>query len=174
MSQINPFQAFLSHFLKIHFYIFLPSKSRSSKWSLPLRFLYQNPVFTSADSHTCSGLKDLNKSIVLSTPIYVKANNSQVRDDTGIGDTEKNRRLGSIYTIISRTVNLILPQLSCASLHLKYVPDIGTELLHFFRHKDQVLTALTIFEFDVNCTSKVLFVQLSKYTSSTLLKPMGH
>ena len=95
-SQINPFQAFTSNFLKIHFLIFLPFTSRSSKWSLPLRSLYQNPVCASVVSHSCSGLKDLNKSIVSSTPIYVKAKHGQVRNNRGIGDTEKDRRLGLI------------------------------------------------------------------------------
>jgi len=40
-------------FLKFHFQIIVPSKSRSSKWSPSLRFLCQNSVCTSPLSHKC-------------------------------------------------------------------------------------------------------------------------
>ena len=46
LSQINPVHASLSHFLEIHFNITYPSKPRSSKRSLSVRFSYQNPVCT--------------------------------------------------------------------------------------------------------------------------------
>jgi len=42
-----------THFLKIHFGIFLPFRPGSSKWSLSLRFLHQNAVCSSSLSHTC-------------------------------------------------------------------------------------------------------------------------
>jgi hypothetical protein len=47
MSQLDPVHAPTSHFLNIHFNIFLLSKPVSSKWSLSLRFLHQNPVYVS-------------------------------------------------------------------------------------------------------------------------------
>ena len=43
-----------SYFLKIHFNIIFPSTPRSSKWSISFRVPYQNPVFTSPVSLTCS------------------------------------------------------------------------------------------------------------------------
>jgi hypothetical protein len=46
-SQINSVHALLSYFFKIHFNIILANKTRSSKWSLFLRFLHQNPVCAS-------------------------------------------------------------------------------------------------------------------------------
>jgi hypothetical protein len=41
-----------SHFLNIHFNIIPQSMPGSSKWSLSLRFPYQNPVYTSTHPHT--------------------------------------------------------------------------------------------------------------------------
>lgn len=43
LSQINPFHS-PSYFLKMHFNIIHTSASRSSKWSLFLRFSYQTPA----------------------------------------------------------------------------------------------------------------------------------
>jgi len=53
LSLLNPVHAPTSHFLKIHLNIILPSTPGSSKWSLPLRFPHQNPVYTSPLSHIC-------------------------------------------------------------------------------------------------------------------------
>ena len=48
MSQIDPIHAPTSHFRKTHFNIVLSSTPGSSKWSLSLRFPYQNPVYISS------------------------------------------------------------------------------------------------------------------------------
>ena len=52
LSQIDPVHVLTSHFLKIHLNIILPSTSWSSKWSLSLRSLHQNPLHTSGLPHT--------------------------------------------------------------------------------------------------------------------------
>jgi hypothetical protein len=58
-SHTNPIHALPTDFLKIHCNISLPSTSRSSKWSLSLRFPHQNPVLTSPVPHTCHTQADL-------------------------------------------------------------------------------------------------------------------
>ena len=53
LSQIDPFHTPTSHFLKLHLNIIYPSKPGSSKWSLSLRFPYQNPVYASPLPRKC-------------------------------------------------------------------------------------------------------------------------
>jgi hypothetical protein len=53
LSQLDPVHTPTSHFLRVHLVIILPSMSRSSKWSLSLRFPHQNPVYTSPLPYTC-------------------------------------------------------------------------------------------------------------------------
>ena len=43
----SPYLPPIFHFLNIHINIILPSTPVSSKWFLSLRFLHQNPVYTS-------------------------------------------------------------------------------------------------------------------------------
>jgi hypothetical protein len=52
LSQINPLRALPSNFLKIHLNIILPSTPRYPKWSLPLKFPHQNPIYASSVPHT--------------------------------------------------------------------------------------------------------------------------
>ena len=47
LSQRDPVHNPTSYFLKIHLNIILPSRPESPKWSLSLRFPYQNPVYAS-------------------------------------------------------------------------------------------------------------------------------
>ena len=46
LSQLDPFHAHTSHFLKIDLNIILPSTPGSPKWSLSLRFPRRNPAYT--------------------------------------------------------------------------------------------------------------------------------
>ena len=47
LSQLDSIHTPLSHFLKIHLNIILPSTPGSPKWSPSLRFPHQNPVYSS-------------------------------------------------------------------------------------------------------------------------------
>jgi len=62
------------HFLKIHLNIILPSTPGSSKWSLPLRFPHQNPVYTSPLPHMGYMLSryiyEINNSAMCLHPLY--------------------------------------------------------------------------------------------------------
>ena len=51
--QLDPVHTPTSHFLKIHLNIILPFTLVSPKWSLSLRFPYQNPVYACPLPHTC-------------------------------------------------------------------------------------------------------------------------
>ena len=53
LSQLDPVHTPTSYFLKIHLNIFLPSTLGSPKWSLPLRFPHQHPVYAPSLLHTC-------------------------------------------------------------------------------------------------------------------------
>ena len=53
LSQINPVHNSTSQFLKTQLNIILSSTPGSSKWSLSLRFAYQNPVYASLLPHKC-------------------------------------------------------------------------------------------------------------------------
>ena len=53
LSHINLVHAPTSHSLNIHFNIIIPSMPESCTLSLTLRFLYQNPVYTSPLPTTC-------------------------------------------------------------------------------------------------------------------------
>jgi hypothetical protein len=52
-SQLDPVHASLSHFLKIHFNIILPSAPSSSKWLFSFRVPHQNPLHASPLPRTC-------------------------------------------------------------------------------------------------------------------------
>ena len=52
LSQLHPVPTSLSHFLKIHLIIILPSTSGSPQWFRSLRFPHQKPVHPSPLPHT--------------------------------------------------------------------------------------------------------------------------
>jgi hypothetical protein len=53
LSHINQVHDLPTHLSNNHFNTIFPSTSRSSKWSLSVRFLHQNPLCLSLVSHTC-------------------------------------------------------------------------------------------------------------------------
>jgi len=53
LIQIDPAHALTSLLLKIYLKIILPTTTWASELSLSLRFLHQNPVYTSTLPHTC-------------------------------------------------------------------------------------------------------------------------
>jgi hypothetical protein len=53
LSQLHPFHTPISHFLKIHLNIIIPSTPRFPKRPLSLRFRHQNFVYASSLPHTC-------------------------------------------------------------------------------------------------------------------------
>ena len=53
LGELYPVQAPTTHFLKMYLNVILSSTPRSSKWSLSLKFLHQNPVYASPLPHTC-------------------------------------------------------------------------------------------------------------------------
>ena len=75
LSQLHPVPTILSHFLKIHLNIILPSTSWSPQWSLSLRFPHQNLVHTSLIFHlsftkTKHGIGDSNIQTLSTNPMY--------------------------------------------------------------------------------------------------------
>ena len=77
LSQINPFHVSTSHFLENHLNIILSCNSWSSKWSISLRFLNPNPVYTSPLTMraTCTAhliLRDfITRTILKTNPNYL-------------------------------------------------------------------------------------------------------
>jgi len=63
-NQIDPVHALTSHFLNIYVNIILPSTPESSKWSLSLRFLQQNPVYNSSFPQTYYMLQSEHHSLI--------------------------------------------------------------------------------------------------------------
>jgi len=56
LSQLDSVHIPTSHFLKTHLNIILPSTPGSSKWSLSLRFLHQNPLLSPIRATCCAHL----------------------------------------------------------------------------------------------------------------------
>jgi len=53
LSQIDLVYVVISHLLKMHLTVVLPSTPVSLKWSLSLRFSHKNPVYTCTLPHKC-------------------------------------------------------------------------------------------------------------------------
>jgi hypothetical protein len=63
LSQIDRVHAPTSHFLKIHLNIIPLSKSGSIKWSISLKFRYQNPVYISPEEGDFHSILHVRKNI---------------------------------------------------------------------------------------------------------------
>ena len=76
LSQLDPVHTPISHFLKMHLNIILPSAPGSSQWSFSLRFPHQNPVHASPLPHTCHmprpshSFSPLNPQIIIPARLY--------------------------------------------------------------------------------------------------------
>jgi len=87
---INPVHTPTSYFLKIHLNIFHPSTSGYPKWSLYLRFPYQNPVYACAPPicATCHAhliLLDLITQTILGEEYSSSSQNYSTKKKQGTG-----------------------------------------------------------------------------------------
>ena len=73
LNQLDPVHTPTTHFLKIHLNIILLSTPGSYKWSLSLRFPFQNPVYTSPLSHMCYMLRRPHSSRLSPAQYWVRS-----------------------------------------------------------------------------------------------------
>jgi hypothetical protein len=72
LSQLDPVHNPTSYFLKIHINIILLSTPGYSKWSLPLKFPHQNPVYASPLPHTSYMPRPSHSFVIQKERVWVK------------------------------------------------------------------------------------------------------